>query len=434
MAIILTIIYILVFTLIIYKAKFFKIEGYSKKYLILAFYIKIISGAALIAIYTFYYGGDRKAGDVFKYFDDGKVIHNLLDTNPTDYFKLVSGIGEITSESEEIIKEETGFWYKAFNYNLYNDNRTIIRFNAIAFLFSFGSIWVHTVFMAFLSFIGLTAILKVFNSYFNKKRIALYISVYLIPSVLLWTSGILKEGILVFAFGLLFYHVVSLSKNKINYKNIIWVIITTFLLMISKFYILVAALPALIAIIWVYKTNHKHTFLKFAAVYIIYLIIGFNSGIISEKYDFVRIINNKQHDFQNMVNAADTVGSAYEIPQLEPNAISIIKNSPIAFYNAFTKPSVLSTSSLMTIPAAIENAIFILLLILGVFFNNLKSITNKALLLFSVIFVINLFVLSGLSTPVIGALVRYKAPVLPFLAIALFMIIDFEKIKQLLKY
>jgi hypothetical protein len=34
-----------------------------------------------------------------------------------------------------------------------------------------------------------------------------------------------------------------------------------------------------------------------------------------------------------------------------------------------------------------------------------------------------LFVLSGIATPVVGALVRYKVPALPFLVIALLLVV-----------
>ena len=76
------------------------------------------------------------------------------------------------------------FWIKNFNYELYNDNRTVIRFNGLIRIFSFGIIHVHTVFMSFLSFLGQTAILKFAIEFNPKKRRFLIIPVYLIPSVL----------------------------------------------------------------------------------------------------------------------------------------------------------------------------------------------------------------------------------------------------------
>jgi hypothetical protein len=39
-----------------------------------------------------------------------------------------------------------------------------------------------------------------------------------------------------------------------------------------------------------------------------------------------------------------------------------------------------------------------------------------------------MFILTGLITPVMGAIVRYKVPALPFLMILLVMLIDKEKL------
>lgn len=429
MEILITILYTIFFSFLIYKLKFFKINGFSSKLMIFAFVIKVIAGITLVLIYTFYYK-TRVSADVFKYFDDGKIIFSSLKTSVSDYLRMVTGIG---GDAQHLKHYYTtcNFWYKDFNYNLYNDNRTIIRFNAIAMLFSGGYLWVHTVFMSFLSFIGLTYILKVFVKFLSDKKYFLFFGIYFLPSILLWTSGVIKEGFLVFAFGLLFYNlVILLENNRFKPLKILWILLSIFLLLISKFYVLVAALPGIIAIIWIYKSNFKRIYLKFGIVYILFLLIGFNSDKINKNYNSVETIAAKQYDFYNFVGEIKHVGSKYEIPRLEPNVISIIKNSPLALFNAFVQPSPKNINSLIMIPAAFENYLIIFLLILSIIFSSYKKIKNKTLFLFSILFTFNLFIISGLTTPVIGALVRYKVPALPFLIIVILFLIDFEKLKK----
>jgi hypothetical protein len=48
---------------------------------------------------------------------------------------------------------------------------------------------------------------------------------------------------------------------------------------------------------------------------------------------------------------------------------------------------------------------------------------RQPLVPFCITFVVVLFVLSGIATPVVGALVRYKVPALPFLVIALLLVV-----------
>ena len=429
----LTILYTVFFTYLIYKLKFFKIENFKTKWLILAFIAKVIGGLALIYIYTFYYSGGRSNSDIFKYYDDGKVLFSAIKQHPADYFRMITGIG---SDAEHLKQYYTncGFWYKNFNYNLYNDNRTVIRFNAIAMLFSNGgSLMVHTVFMSFLSFIGLTSIFKIFIRFLTDKKFLLFTGVFFLPSVLLWTSGVIKEGILIFAFGQMLYHLIKILEKGFKNLSVFWLLFSVFILLISKFYVLVAALPGIIAIIWIYKTNFRRIYLKFAITYIIFLLLGFNSEKIVPKYNSIEIITTKQHDFYNFVDTIKNVGSRYQIPRLEATALSLIKNSPVALYNAFVQPEPKRINSLMMIPAAFENYLLILLLLLSIIFSSYKKIQNKTLFLFSALFVFNLYIIIGLTTPVIGALVRYKVPALPFLFIVILFLIDFKKIKKIIK-
>ena len=49
-------------------------------------------------------------------------------------------------------------------------------------------------------------------------------------------------------------------------------------------------------------------------------------------------------------------------------------------------------------------------------------------IVFSLIFILTLFTIIGLTTPVIGALVRYKMPALPFF---FFVLLSFIKLKSI---
>ena len=129
--------------------KFFSIDGLSRKVISAIFILKIITGVALYLIYTYYYT-DRRSADIFKYFDDGKIIFNTLFVNPIHYLQIICGI-DTDAEYLKQYLNKTDFWYKPRDTQVYNDNRTIIRFNAIAMLISFGYYSVHSVFMNFVS-------------------------------------------------------------------------------------------------------------------------------------------------------------------------------------------------------------------------------------------------------------------------------------------
>lgn len=423
MNIALAILYLSIIIFLIYRLRFFDAIGISRTTISAIFLLKIISGFALIWIYTYYYK-TRESADVFKYFDDAKIIHSSIFHNPLDYLKMITGIGADADYLHDLYFSKANYWYKEWDYHLYNDNRTVIRFNALAMLISNKSIYIHTIFMSFLSLIGLFSIYKVFVNFLKGKEKLLIASIFLLPTVLLWSSGVLKEGLLVFAFGIMFYGFYRLLK-KFGYKYLIMFIVGLLLLSITKFYTLMAAVPGMAALLWIEKTKGKKPFLKFLIVHSLAFIVAISNNYV------LFVLYKKQVDFHILIDGlSNKVGSYIEVPKLEPTAFSFLKNAPLAFFNTFFRPHIFEAYSPIVMLAAFENLLIFVSLVLSLIFINKKKITNLPLLYFSIFFVIIMFILCGLVTPVMGALVRYKMPALPFLFIIFLFIIDWEKLKN----
>lgn len=430
MLIALPILYTLVFLLIISKLSFFKNSGISFSILSVILIIKILSGFSLILIYKYYYG--TNGSDIFNYFKDGQVIHSITNTSHLDFFKILTGIGNYSEELEPYLREETNYWYKTFNYNLLNDNRLIIRANAFLHLISNNNIYVHSSFFSFFSFIGLTAMYRVFIKFINNKYLII-ITVYFIPSVIIWSSAMLKESVLMLALGLFLLSFFQLYYTKFTIQNIVIILVSIFLLVILKFYVIFSLMPGILFLI-IYKYYSKKPMLIFVLIYSSLLLLFFNSQHFTS-YNLTEIIYHKQQDFINMINEAQNVGSKINIHSLEPNFISFIKATPSALINSLLRPSIFDVSSVIIIPAVIENTLFILLFILSIiFFNKTKFNSNLPIIIFSISFIITLSILIGLTTPVLGAIVRYRIPILPFM-LMVFLIysnINLVNIKKIL--
>ena len=428
MSFLLLTIYIFLIIYFIFKSEFYDSALFPKYIPILIFISKFIAGIGVYLIYTYFYGA-RASSDIFKYFDDGNIIHSSLSQNPLDYFRMITGIGADAHHLDKYYNT-CCFWHKEFNYGLINDNRIVIRFNAIVRLFSLGNIHIHTLLMSFISFTGLWGIFKTFETQFNKQKWLLVIVVFFFPSVYFWTSGVLKEGILMFAFGIFLYHFSQLIKTSNIIKPIIWIIITLLILLLSKFYVLIAAIPGLLFIVIIKRYNKKYFTIKLIGVVVIFIVLSlFSKPLIG--ISFTEVLANKQHDFINYINSMNSVGSKIEIPLLEPSLKSFLTNSPSAFFRTLFRPSIFEITNIMSLMAAIENFIISLSLVLTAIFFSKKNLLNPWLW-FSILFTIIIFTLSGLTTPVLGALVRYKAPALPFLGITLLYLFDFDRFNQFL--
>lgn len=411
--------------------KFFNVDGISKRTFSLLFILKLFFGFSLWAIYTFYYS-ERATADIYKYFDDSQVIFNTLKTNPIDYFKLLSGIGNNTPAFDHYYSE-MNFWARKVDSNIYNDSHTIIRFNAFVRIFSFGYYNVHTVFICFLSLIGLTAIYKTFVTHLQDKKRELLFAVFLLPSVLFWGSGVLKEGLIFFALGTLIYF----SGKLFNMKAIVICLAMALLLAFSKFYVWLAIFPSIALFVWINKTNTKNVFLKFGAIISFIGAIGLNIDSFTNIQNPLVTLSQKQYEFNQLAsgqltdanhNPIPTANSKIQINKLEPTFFSFLKNSPQALINTIFRPYIWELKSPLMLLAGLENIFILLLIAFTLFFTKSLKEIKWTYVLFCISFVAIQFLIIGETTPILGAIARYKTIAVPFLVIAILFILDKEKL------
>jgi hypothetical protein len=496
----LTAIYIFLFIIIINKNKLFNINGISQKTITVVFILKIISGLILWWIYTFYYT-DRIRADIYKYFDDSKALYNLLFEDPLAFLQILFGINS-DPEKYHYVFDRMYNWYSPFETHIYNANRPMIRINAIIHIFSFGYFNVHTVFFCFLSLIGQLYLFKAFYPYLKDKKWGLLVAVFLLPAVLFWGSGVLKEAIILLGLGIFIYSLFEMVFVKANLRNLSGIIIGLVLIGLMKTYIIITLFPGIILLLIVKFSDLKFLMLKYFGIIIFMIGFAYVMGLVTEFYNPAQMLSFRQKDFYNSVNGGiyffrfkegekdfqsiffppsklpkfkgverndtiqinftdtafewdfsnykitdtiiisandnrkyrlifkDTIlGSTINIPELEPNYLSMIKNAPMAFLNTLARPHPFEVDSVLMLIACVENLFLMAVIIFSLFFIQIPQGKTRLVFFFSLSFTLMLFILTGLVTPVIGAIVRYKMPALPFLIISLLLIIDLQKMQ-----
>ncbi len=419
-----------VFSFMICRMKVFRRLGLAPKWLLLLFVTKIVAAYAIVGVYQFAYD-DHQKSDVFKYYYGGLALYSAMEESPADYFKMVSGI-RADEPQLEYYYDKADHWYKAWNYGLLNDNRTVIRYNALLDLFTQGNIWLNLIISAFIAFCGAYFLALAMLEFCNGKRWIAVVSAFLVPSVLFWSSGMMKECLVMFSLGILMFSWVSMCR-KFNVLKLLIVIASAWLLFLAKFYVLLALLPGMVMFVLPSKFGAKKLLVLSAAVFAVIITLFFFSGSIFG-YDLVDTIVNKQHDFINMVNTeANYSGSNIEIQELEPTFVSFVSCLVPAYVNSLFRPFVTEANSLVKLVCCVENIIFLLLfLYMSVRFKPIDE-RQFRFVLFSLYFMLILYALIGMTTPNIGALVRYKIPVMPFLLCSMLICTNFERLKKRLR-
>lgn len=488
--------YIIIFTLVIILLPAFRSYFINPIYFGLAFLLKILFGFLIVVIYTKVYP-DRSTADIFKYYDDAKVIYEAFENSPGDYIKMVSGIGNDSPHFDSLYYSKMNHWYRHYDFGTYNDNHTIIRFNAIAMLITGGSYYGNLVIMNFISFIGLWFIFATLVPYFPKKSSLIFAAVFLIPSVLFWGSGILKESLVLFTTGLFLYVFIRLVVHKTQkILNLIILIICTGLFYLNKSYLLFFLLPCLIS----FAINERKKITRPALTYLLTFTVSISvtilfSPLVNNK-SFMEIFSQKQRDFINISkggvfiqnnqyfvrldpdkkqyldtlgnnlykiktgssymywkneNLDDTLrtnystdtmtyqlvwdlplaGSRIEIPRLQPSFSSLILNSPMALFTGLFKPSAFSAHSLLERIGGIENLFLLIIIGLSLYWSG--NTLHKNWLWFCIFLCLGLFTLIGFTTPIAGAIVRYKVPALPFLLMIAVNIFNERKLPKFMR-
>ncbi len=411
----------------IYFVKFFRHDGIKRHVFVLLFAAKLIGGIGVFSVYTYYY--DPAISDIHKFFRGGMAIYDAADDNFTDYLRLITGIQGDQPQLQKYYNN-SDHWTREYDYGLFNDNRTIIRFNAIVCLFSRGNIFIHIVMMAFLSFLGCFVLFKAFAKVLKVNKYLLIFAAFLVPSCLFWTSGLMKEGLMMLAIGFTFYFLIKLYE-KFNVFSLIGFFASAALMFLSKIYVLPAFLPAVIFLFIVRKMRIRNQLITFFSIILVSAVLVFFSGKIIG-YDIISNLSGKQNDFINYTSLQDDQGSTYNLTRLSPNFKSFIQLIPEGLVNSFLRPFPSEINSSFMLLSFFEILMFCFIALLAIVFFKKPDKETMRIVLFSAMFILFLYVVIGIYTPNTGSIVRYRTPALPFLVVMMFALIDWESIGKLL--
>lgn len=406
----------LAFLALILKYKSLQIPLFSKFTSIYIYIFKSLIVLAYLYIYTYFYQNPNEV-DIFKYYNDGIAIYQYKNSDFYGYLRILFGLE--TPTDILYLKQNTFHWYKSFEEFGINENRSIIRFHAFFSLLSGGSYIAHTAITTFMSYLGILLFTKTWIAFIHKFEKSWIMASFLLPSILFWNAGVLKEPFVMLGLGLLVYALFFPHKK-------LYILPALILILCTKEYIFIAALPIIVAAL-ISSYSQIKPWISYTASILFFCAL---CALISEftSFNFWNIIQKKQAAFIN-VSTLNNAKSQFDVTPLEPNLISILKNSPQAIINTLFRPFPSELKSPLYLLSFIENTLIWLLGIYAILKANWKLIISNSIFWFSVSFVLLLALMIGLTVDNSGSLVRYRMPYLPFL-LAIFVYILSQKKKE----
>lgn len=414
-----TIIAIIVLSFIISRWSFFSFTELPVAAIVFVFILKSIAGYISYKYHYIYFAG----GDGAIYLQGGKDLLSYSGGNPILFLKLFLNLNRGLPEWDSIYTQII-YWDSKSSFNFINDNRNAIRLNSLINLLSFNNLGIHIVLLNFLSIVGLTALYKSFRSFLPSIfPLAVFFAVFLSPSIIFWTSGILKETHTILVVGL---YMLSLNKLiiRFTFKNALLFSLIAFLLILVRSYFAIIVYSSSFLLLFLNYFQFQKTkerIIVISSILMLLFLVIFLLPI-----DLSEIIIQKQQDF---IFIGQRANSFFELSILT-NTTDIIFFFPEAFINVFLQPQLFTFDSWLYIFPIIENIDTLFFCFIAIKYTKWPPQKNYAVL----VSIIMIYLLSswiiGMTVPVQGAIARYKSLSQPFLLLFIFSFIDWELLKK----
>ena len=373
-----------------------------KKYYWPALLFKLSAGIALGLLYTYYYDG----GDTFNYFNDGVKLANIARKDVASYFSFLwSG-------------EESNPIWSELNYR---QPRAMFlsKVTSLFCLLTADSYWVISLYFSFISFLCAWMLARKILNLNSDAVFATALAFFFFPSIVFWTSGVIKESLAMAA--MFFVCVIFLQlwlKEKVGLIRWLVSIFAVWILWNLKYYYLGVFLPvaatALLAR-WVFA-RMKHQSIVIKIVIWCVLLIGplllistLHPNFYPER--FLQVVVSSYNEFHGISQGRNVI----HYPSMDPSFTTLAQNIPLAIFSGLYRPLIIEATTALQALSSIENFLLLVLTISALAQIKRVARGNHRLLTFSLLaYVLFLCIFLALSTPNFGTLSRFRVGFLPF--------------------
>lgn len=302
---------------------------------------------------------------------------------------------------------------------------SFIKFLSILNLFSFGNYYVNVIFYSFITLFGPVALYRVMRSVFPASTFSTLVATFLIPSFLYWTSGIHKDGLIFLGYGIIAYcFYFGFRQSFFTTRKIVCIILGFLLVLLLRNFLIITLLPALLSWAVVQKWNQRPV-ITFSTIYLVFILLFFVGRYVHPNLDFPEAVVERQQAFMKLRG-----GSAVEVTHLKPSFSSFVQNFPQAISLTTLRPFPSDVRHLLSLAAFLEIFSLLFLFVLFLIWLRPPNAPNS-FLFFSIFLSFSVLIMIGYSVNFLGAIVRYRSIILPFLIVPMVARTNWKNITRL---
>ena len=430
--------------------------------------IKITCSFVFVSVYSAYYGDGMLTSDINVFMWESGLLADVANHSVKDYLSFLFGF-----EDQQMIQHylsKTDHWTSG-DLALINDAQNVMRVNSLLHFLSRGNVFFHLLFFAGVLLLCTRELFLALRSVVVVNDRVLWYALLLFPSVAFWSGSILKEPLMISG---LFLFVAGLLRPIKWKQRIWRIVLGALLMLMFKPYVLFILLITVVPYLLVklvfpvraWQTLFFTCVLGLAGSWLLpesrdhlvhflwrkqYDFDNVSRGglhiladstfyyVETEQYENFTFIDDKfvilhkpiqakrmrlgmEYPFEDVV-LADTgkvwvnyystnkCGSYIPTTYINDSFAQLIKNIPEAFVNAAIRPWPTDPGGNLKWFNILETLGLFAWLIYGlIIFRKQRSKFHNDLLVITAAFAILLFLLIGWTTPVLGAIARYRIP------------------------
>lgn len=364
----------------------------SYGHVLLAMLVKTLSGLAYGYLFLTVYNGD----DTWAYFKESLPQTRMLLEDPMGFLR------ELTPASA--LQHYQGFGVVAAylaDLEYYIQVKVLAIFNLV----SFSDYYIDMCLLNGLFFLGHYWIYRLLMQRFMGNRHLVFAAVFLFLPAVFWLSGIRSDGYLFLFTALTLLSTARMIQHRPGPGTIIASVAGIAGMTIFRPAYGLMLIPALLTW-WLIEKGHRRTGIALVAVYGSCLLLFLASVLVSPSRNGATIIAGRQAAFLKLEG-----NTRFDMEPLRPETIHIVSRIPEALRNTLIRPYPWEAKGVLQYFSVAENLVFLVLVLYFLMkIRRHRDFTVKDGFVVCVIsWFFSVYILTGLTVPFPGAIIRYKS-------------------------
>lgn len=367
---------------------------------------KIFCSVALGLLYLHVF----RQGDTFRFFHDGALLAGWAAAQPLEFAAFLWQSNDTFSVWHQLaITEPRSLFFT--------------KVLSLICLLAESNYWLCALWLALISFVSSWLLVQRLAGLHPQYTVSFVVAILFWPSVIFWSSGVLKETLALAAiFWLVRLALEWDATPKFTFAILLQALFCFWIAWSLKYYWIALLAPFLILVA---ARGYKH-FWRFAAVAAVLLGVMLVWHPNLNPTRILHVITDNYYQYHFLTGGNNT----FHFFNLQPTWVSVLSHSPAAVFSGLFRPFVWEAKTFFHVLAAVENAGLLLLTLYALArFRLPSSVRGWMLPLLGYALVECTFL--TLSTPSWGTLTRYRVGMLPFFL--LFVLLANASLQQFLQ-